>query len=118
MASRTKPPYRADVVGSYLRPAALLEARAQHKKHALSDAALRAQEDEAIREVVAMQAEVGLKLATDGEVRRELWHMDFFAKFENAEMFNAGIKTRFHSEAGDIDFAPPGIRVVGKLARP
>src|SRR5579862_703199 len=118
MANRMGPPYRADVVGSFLRPASLLQAREQWKKHELSDAALRAREDEAIRDVVALQAEVGLKLATDGEFRRELWHMDFLAKFENAEMFDAGIKTRFHSEAGDIDFAPPGIRVVGKLSRP
>lgn len=118
MANLVGPPFRADVVGSLLRPASLLEARAQHKKGVLSDAALRQREDEAIREAVAMQAEVGLKVATDGEFRRELWHMDFLAKFKNAEMFDAGIKTRFHSEEGDIDFAPPGIRVVGKLARP
>jgi len=118
MTSRAKPPFRADVVGSLLRPASLLAARERRRKGELSADALRQLEDDAIREAVALQEGVGLEVATDGEFRRELWHMDFLAKFENAEMFDAGIKTRFHSTEGDIDFAPPGIRVVGKLARP
>jgi 5-methyltetrahydropteroyltriglutamate--homocysteine methyltransferase len=118
MATRKEPPFRADVVGSLLRPAALLQAREQQRKGEITAEALRKLEDDAIREAVKMQEEVGLEVATDGEFRRELWHMDFLAKFENAQVFDAGIKTRFHSEQGDIDFAPPGIRVVGKLSRP
>ncbi len=118
MAMRTEPPFRADVVGSLLRPASLLEARERHRKGGMTADALRELEDEAIRDAVKMQQDAGLSVATDGEFRRELWHMDFLSKINNAQMFDAGIKTRFHSEQGDIDFAPPGIRVVGKLSRP
>ena len=118
MAQRTIPPFRADVVGSFLRPPALLAAREQYKKGELTAAALRTLEDNAIRDVVKLQEEVGLQAVTDGEFRRELWHMDFLCKFTNAEMYEAGMKVKFHSEHGDIDFTPPGIRVVGKLARP
>jgi 5-methyltetrahydropteroyltriglutamate--homocysteine methyltransferase len=118
MSQRTTPPFRADVVGSLLRPPALLEAREQHKRGALTGEALRQLEDDAIRDAVTLQEDVGLQVATDGEYRRELWHMDFLARFGNAEMYEAGIKIKFHSEQGDIDFAPPGIRVVGTLSRP
>ena len=75
-------------------------------------------EDAAIEAAVKMQEAAGLQVATDGEFRREFWHMDFLSQFNNAEMYDAGIKVRFHSAEGDIDFAPPGIRVVGKLSRP
>ncbi|HXP92909.1 MAG TPA: 5-methyltetrahydropteroyltriglutamate--homocysteine S-methyltransferase, partial [Candidatus Binatia bacterium] len=115
---RTTPPFRADVVGSLLRPPALLEARERWKKRELSDADLRRLEDDAIREAVKLQEDAGLSVATDGEFRRELWHMDFLAKFKNVTVVDAGIKMRFHSEAGDIDFAPPGTRIIGKLGRP
>jgi 5-methyltetrahydropteroyltriglutamate--homocysteine methyltransferase len=118
MSQRTKPPFRADVVGSLLRPPALLAAREQHKKGEITAEILRKLEDDAIRDAVKLQEDVGLQAATDGEFRRELWHMDFLSKFGNAQMYEAGIKIKFHSEQGDIDFAPPGIRVVGKLSRP
>ena len=118
MSQRTNPPFRADVVGSLLRPAALLAAREKFKKGEITAEALRTLEDDAIRDAVKLQENVGLQAATDGEYRRELWHMDFLSKFGNAEMYEAGIKLKFHSEQGDIDFTPPGIRVVGKLSRP
>ena len=118
MSQRTNPPFRADVVGSLLRPPALLEAREKRKKSEITGEALRPLEDDAIRDAVKLQEDVGLQSATDGEFRRELWHMDFLDKFVNAEMYEAGIKIKFHSEQGAIDFAPPGIRVVGKLSRP
>jgi 5-methyltetrahydropteroyltriglutamate--homocysteine methyltransferase len=118
MSQRTTPPFRADVVGSLLRPASLLAAREKCKKGELTGEALRALEDDAIRDAVKLQEGVGLQAATDGEFRRELWHMDFLSRFVNAEMYEAGIKIKFHSEQGDIDFTPPGIRVVGRLARP
>lgn len=118
MSQRTNPPFRADVVGSLLRPPALLEARERRKKGEITAEALRKLEDDAIRDAVKLQEDVGLQAATDGEYRRELWHMDFLARFGNAEMYDAGIKIKFHSKQGDIDFAPPGIRVVGKLSRP
>ncbi|MGE0825621.1 MAG: 5-methyltetrahydropteroyltriglutamate--homocysteine S-methyltransferase [Candidatus Binatia bacterium] len=118
MARRTAPPFRADVVGSLLRPPALLAAREQYKKGEITGETLRTLEDDAIRDAVKLQEDVGLQSATDGEFRRELWHMDFLSQFVNAEMYEAGIKIKFHSEQGDIDFTPPGIRVVGKLERP
>jgi 5-methyltetrahydropteroyltriglutamate--homocysteine methyltransferase len=101
-----------------LRPPALLAAREQYKQGALPGEALRQLEDDAIRAAVTLQEDVGLQVATDGEYRRELWHMDFLPQFGHAEMYEAGIQIKFHSEQGDIDFAPPGIRVVGKLSRP
>jgi len=75
----TAPPFRAEVVGSYLRPATVRRARAQHAAGAIDDAALRAVEDDAVRNVVAAQARTGLRLATDGEFRRGSWQYDFFA---------------------------------------
>ena len=77
MAHRDKPPFRADHVGSLLRPESLLKARSDHAAGTIDDDALSAAEDEAIREVVAMQEDVGLQSATDGEFRRQSWHMDF-----------------------------------------
>jgi len=118
MSQRTKPPFRADVVGSLLRPPALLAAREQHKKGEITAEILRKLEDDAIRDAVKLREDVGLQAATDGEFRRELWHMDFLKKFVNAEMYEAGIKIKFHSEQGDIDFTPPGIRVADKLSCP
>jgi methionine synthase II (cobalamin-independent) len=111
------PPFKADQVGSLLRPATLLEARAQRKRGAISTAALRAIEDQAIREVVAMQERIGLQSVTDGEFRRGLWHMDFVCDFANVEQA-PGIPIKFHSEDGEIEWAPPGVRITGPLSRP
>ena len=74
---RTTPPFRADHVGSLLRPQKLLAAREQFAAGQISAEQLRAIEDDAIREVVQMQRDVGLQSATDGEFRRTTWHMDF-----------------------------------------
>jgi 5-methyltetrahydropteroyltriglutamate--homocysteine methyltransferase len=73
MAPRTKPPFRADHVGSLLRPPALKEARARHAEGKIGDAALKAVEDREIAAVIRKQEDVGLKLATDGEFRRSWW---------------------------------------------
>ena len=70
MAPRDTPPYRADHVGSLLRPPALLRARDEHAAGRIGDDELRAAEDDAIRDVVRMQEEIGLRSATDGEYRR------------------------------------------------
>ena len=77
MSARTTPPFRADHVGSLLRPPELHAARARLAGGEIGAAELRAVEDEAIRAAVAMQERVGLRLATDGELRRQSWHMDF-----------------------------------------
>jgi 5-methyltetrahydropteroyltriglutamate--homocysteine methyltransferase len=77
MAARTTPPFRADHVGSLLRPPELLRARDQLAAGAITAEELRDAEDRAIESVVVMQREVGLRSATDGELRRASWHMDF-----------------------------------------
>lgn len=111
---RTKPPFRADEVGSLLRPASIREARGRHEKGEVSDAALREVEDAAIEKVVRKQADIGLKLATDGEFRRTWWHFDFLQHLTGCELYHpdhgiqfTGIQTRNDS-----------IRVVGKLDFP
>jgi len=112
-----KPPFRADQVGSLLRPPHLLEARERRKRSQLSGPELRRLEDDAIREVVAMQEGLGLQSVTDGEYRRGLWHMDFICDFENVRQA-PGIPIKFHSEEGEIEWAPPGVTITGKLSRP
>src|SRR6187399_915368 len=77
MSLRTTPPFRADHVGSLLRPPELLKAREDFAEGRIDAEELRVIEDEAIRDVVRMQEEVGLQSATDGEFRRASWHMDF-----------------------------------------
>ena len=111
------PPFRADQVGSLLRPAALLEARDKRKHGELSAVDMRHVEDAAIRDVVKMQEDLGLQSITDGEFRRGLWHMDFVCDFANVEQ-TAGIPIKFHSDQGDIEFCPPGVKITGRLARP
>ena len=74
---RTTPPFRADHVGSLLRPPELLRAREEFAEGSISAGELREVEDPAIRDVVRMQEDVGLRSATDGEFRRASWHMDF-----------------------------------------
>src|SRR3954470_7916955 len=82
MAWRNEPPFRADHVGSLLRPPELLQAREDHAAGRIDAAALRAAEDKAIRAVVRMQEEVGLQSVTDGEFRRGSWHMDFIYQLD------------------------------------
>src|SRR5262249_13000873 len=84
-AATLTPPFKADQVGSLLRPPNLLEAREKRKRGELTAADLRRIEDEAIRDVVAMQERIGLQSVTDGEFRRGLWHMDFVCDFANVE---------------------------------
>jgi 5-methyltetrahydropteroyltriglutamate--homocysteine methyltransferase len=118
MTPRTTPPFRADHVGSLLRPKELVEARDKKQRGEISAEALRAVEDKAIREVVKLQEDVGLKAATDGEFRRTFWHVDFLVSFANVVMVPPSIKASFHTHKGDIHFAPPGIRIDGKISRP
>jgi 5-methyltetrahydropteroyltriglutamate--homocysteine methyltransferase len=118
MAPRNLPPFRADHVGSLLRPKALHDAREQKKRNEIDAAALRKVEDQAIRDVVKLQEDVGLEVTTDGEFRRAFWHLDFLEQFANVTVVPPSIKASFHTHTGDIHFAPPGIRVDGKLSRP
>src|SRR5947209_13768389 len=86
MTQRKTPPFRADHVGSLLRPAELHEARAKAKRGEISADALRALQDKHIREAVAKQESVGMQLVTDGEFRRDWWHIDFIHGFDGVEL--------------------------------
>src|SRR3989440_4359120 len=112
---RTSPPFRADHVGSLLRPKKLLEARERFAAGRLSEGELRATEDEAIRDVVRMQRDVGLQSATDGEFRRSSWHMDFIYQLGGIEKAPGDIKVRFRNADGEIEFTPAAIHVGEKV---
>jgi 5-methyltetrahydropteroyltriglutamate--homocysteine methyltransferase len=112
---RTTPPFRADHVGSLLRPPELLKAREDHSEGRISDEELRGAEDEAIRDVVKMQKDVGLQSATDGEFRRASWHMDFIYSLDGISKAQDDLKVQFHNLEGDIEFTPAALKVDGKL---
>jgi 5-methyltetrahydropteroyltriglutamate--homocysteine methyltransferase len=111
----SSPPFRADHVGSFLRPKALLEARARFDKGEIDRAALRAAEDEAIRQVVKMQQDLGLEGITDGEYRRGSWHMDFLYQFGGVTKEREAANIRFNNAEGGIEFRPSALRVASKL---
>jgi 5-methyltetrahydropteroyltriglutamate--homocysteine methyltransferase len=115
VGQRTSPPFRADHVGSLLRPRRLLDARDEHAAGTIGDEELRAVEDEAIREVVRMQEEAGLQSATDGEFRRASWHMDFIYQLDGITKEAGHISVRFHNPDGDIEFTPAALHVNGEL---
>jgi 5-methyltetrahydropteroyltriglutamate--homocysteine methyltransferase len=118
MTQRMTPPFRADHVGSLLRPPALIAARQKFEHHEMSAEALRGIEQEAVRGVVKLQEEIGLQLATDGEYQRSSWHRDFLQQIGNVRMVANSLKLRFHTHEGDTEMTPPGFRVEGKLHRP
>ena len=111
---RTKPPFRADEVGSLLRPPRIKEARARRESGKISADDLRKIEDMEIEKVVHKQASTGLKLATDGEFRRSWWHFDFLSQLTGCELFHPGEGIPF---AG-IQTRHEAVRVVGKLDFP
>jgi 5-methyltetrahydropteroyltriglutamate--homocysteine methyltransferase len=108
---RDRPPFRADHVGSLLRPKPLLEARARHAAGEIDDDALREQEDLAVAEVVALQRDAGLQTATDGEMRRTSWHMDFIYQLEGVDRTDEKLQVHFHNAEGDLDFESAALRV-------
>jgi 5-methyltetrahydropteroyltriglutamate--homocysteine methyltransferase len=112
---RETPPFRADHVGSLLRPEGLLKAREDHAQGRISDAELRAAEDQAIRDVVRMQQDVGLQSATDGEFRRASWHMDFIYSLDGISKAQDDLKVEFRNPEGTIEFTPAALKVDGKL---
>jgi 5-methyltetrahydropteroyltriglutamate--homocysteine methyltransferase len=114
-ARRSKPPFRADHVGSLLRPAELLRARDDLAAGRIDAEELRRIEDDAIREVVRKQEAVGLQSATDGEFRRASWHMDFIYELDGITKAPGEIKVKFHNEKGDIEFTPAALHVDGTL---
>ncbi len=115
MALRESPPFRADHVGSLLRPPDLLKAREAHAEGKIDDAELRTAEDDAIRQVVKLQKDVGLRTATDGEFRRASWHMDFIYSLDGISKAPGNLKVQFRNEQGEIEFTPAAMRVDGRI---
>ncbi len=115
MTNTERPPFRADHVGSLLRPEVLLKARDAFLKGDLDADGLREVEDRSIRDAVRLQEEVGLRGITDGEYRRTYFHIDFLKQLQGVSV-EGGIAMKFHSADGEVDFAPPRLTVTGKLA--
>src|ERR1022692_4217576 len=112
---RTTPPFRADHVGSLLRPPGLLSARDDFAAGTIDAAALRAAEDTAVADVVAMQAEVGLQSATDGEFRRASWHMDFIYQLGGISKAPGNLAVKFRNPSGTIEFTPAALHVGSRI---
>jgi 5-methyltetrahydropteroyltriglutamate--homocysteine methyltransferase len=115
MPDANAPPFHADHVGSLLRPAALLRARAEHQAGRMSAAELRRVEDQAIADAAQMQAELGLTGITDGEFRRGSWHMDFLYQLGGVEKTDRVLNIQFKNAAGTLEFSPAAHRVAGRL---
>jgi len=112
MTARTTPPFRADHVGSFLRPKYLLDAREQKAKGEITAAQLRAVEDKAITEIVKFQQDVGLQSITDGEFRRTYFHIDFLEQLGGVK---TDIPVTVRKPDGTEELAPPVMRVIGKV---
>jgi 5-methyltetrahydropteroyltriglutamate--homocysteine methyltransferase len=114
MSPRTKPPFRADEVGSLLRSQAIKEAREKREQSKITAAELKSVEDREIPKIIAKQEEAGLKLATDGEYRRSWWHLDFFWGLTGCEKLILPHGIKFHG----VETKPEGMRITGKLDFP
>lgn len=115
MTVRQTPPFRADHVGSLLRPPQLLEARARAKAGDIDADELRAVEDDAIRDVVRMQEGLGLRSATDGEFRRTSWHMDFIYSLGGIAATDEKLRVHFRNADGELDFESAALRVHDRI---
>jgi 5-methyltetrahydropteroyltriglutamate--homocysteine methyltransferase len=109
--TRSKPPFRADIVGSLLRTAPLKEARAKREKGAITAAQLAEIEDREIEKITKKQEDVGLKVATDGEFRRSWWHFDFYGMLDGVEIYELDHGIQFQG----VQTKPRSIRIHGKL---
>ena len=110
------PPFRADHVGSFLRPPAVVEARERHYEGAIGDDELRAIEDENIRDLVRKQEDVGLTGVTDGELRRTFFHLDFLEQLDGVTVRPGEFLAKFRKNDGtEVDFSPPMIRVTSPI---
>lgn len=110
--SKNVAPFRAEIVGSFLRPSVIKQAREQYTSGIISAAQLRTVEDREIKRIVEMQKEQGLRVVTDGEFRRAWWHLDFFAALEGAEFYELEQGVQFNG----VKTKAQGVRVVGKLS--
>lgn len=116
MSEENKPPFRADHVGSLLRPAEVLDARERRRQGEINAEELREVENAAIRTAIAKQEEIGLAAITDGEFRRAFFHMDFLEHLKGV-VVKGGLPIKFRSASGEREFAPPRMEVVGRLER-
>src|SRR5262245_41192038 len=108
---RTKPPFRADHVGSLLRPKAVHDARAKHAKGEINAAQLKEIEDREIARVITKQEEVGLQVITDGEFRRSWWHLDFLWGLDGVDKHIMSEGVHFAA----VNTRNEGVKVTGKL---
>ena len=115
MQERMKPPFRADHVGSLIRPDALIAARTAAEKGEIPPAELTRIQHDAIRGVVRLQEDIGLEGVTDGEFRRGSWHMDFLYQVGGVSRAQDTLKIKFHNDKGDIEFNPSALRVSSPL---
>src|ERR1700742_1757920 len=107
MADNARPPFRADHVGSLLRPKEVHQARDEFAKGQITADELKQVEDAAIREAIRMQGEVGLKSVTDGELRRQSWHMDFIYQLGGVtQVSDDTIRVSFHNKDKKYEYAP------------
>jgi 5-methyltetrahydropteroyltriglutamate--homocysteine methyltransferase len=111
MHASTEPPFRAEHVGSLLRPRALMHARHEFMEGRIDAARLRAVEDDAIRDVVALQEDLGLRAATDGEFRRTSWHMDFIYRLGGVTRTDEELVVNFRNDEGTGQFIAAGLAV-------
>jgi 5-methyltetrahydropteroyltriglutamate--homocysteine methyltransferase len=119
MADTTRPPFRADHVGSLLRPKEVLQARDEFASGEINAEQLAQIEDEAIREIIRRQGEVGLKSATDGELRRQSWHMDFIYQLGGVTKVNdETIRVSFKSKDKNYEYTPPSAHITAPVALP
>ena len=118
MLERNKPPFRADHVGSFIRPDDLIEALRKYDAKELPEAEFRAIQQRAIRDIVKLQEDLGFRVCTDGEFNRRGWHRDFLLKIQNVALVPSKVATRFHTATGEQRHAMPTMAVQGKLGRP
>ncbi len=115
MSRSSPPPFRADHVGSLLRPPELLAARAEFEAGRIPARGLREAEDRAVREVVRRQEEIGLRSVTDGEFRRATWYLDFIYRLRGIERGEQTTPVPARTETEVIEYAAPEIRITGRI---
>ena len=121
MADQKRAPFRANHVGSLLRPPELRQARDRRAKGEISDSQLREIEDRAIRDAVKMQEDVGMQGITDGEFRRTLWNADFLSQFQGIKVVEGLLPDsakHFQNPDSDVQRSPTQFVVTGKLGHP
>ncbi|HEX6237678.1 MAG TPA: 5-methyltetrahydropteroyltriglutamate--homocysteine S-methyltransferase [Acidimicrobiales bacterium] len=118
MSHRTTPPFRADHVGSLLRPPEVLRAREDAAGGRITADELRAVEDRAIADVVRMQDQIGLQSATDGEFRRTSWHMDFIYRLGGVHPGDEKLRVEFRDENGELSFEAPALVIDERISLP